>query len=240
MRDMEYELEPIQVQDVLEKPIPPVPTRPNDGGPEHADVVYFFPEGSTTGVKVYLQCPKEALEHGKLVVSKMELVEYDENIHGQKDEWQLRRVKDGDSFGELTRVVSPEDYVKIALQGIIQTHPEDQNQQHYFVVDLKEATEKSADRIDSILNNPEVDYPNREICAHVLGEHTSTIISLTQQRRELEKTVVIPSVPNFNDEQHSIYDNQVDLNINLYNDTFEKDVFIKETNNGDEPKGPKL
>ena len=109
MRDMEYELEPIQVQDVLEKPIPPVPTRPNDGGPELADVVYFFPEGSTTGVKVYLQCPKEALEHGKLVVSKMELVEYDENIHGQKDEWQLRRVKDGDSFGELTRVVSPED-----------------------------------------------------------------------------------------------------------------------------------
>ena len=238
MGDMEYELGTIQTQAVLENSNYLAVSGGDSIGPEHADVIYFFPDGSTTGIKVYLQCPKEALESGKLVVSKMELVEYDEEEHCQKNEWQLRRVKDGNSYGELTRVVSPEDYVKIALQGIVQTHPE--NQQHYFVIDLKEEPEKSANRIDAILNNPQIDYPNQEICAHVLGEHTDAIIRLAHQKRNFENTTMMPSTPMGNFDVNSIYNNQVDLDINLYTDTFEKNVFIKETNNGDEPKGPKF
>lgn len=201
----------------------------------HADVIYFFPEGSKTGVKVYLQCPKEALEEGKLIVSGMELVEYDENIHGVKDEWHLRKVKDGESFGELTREVSEEDYAKIVLQGVIQTHPETPGKQHYFVIDLQETNTKAVERLTQIMDTPADNLQNPEVCAHLLDDHLGALVRIVNNKNLNQ---VVQQYPNFEDKR--LYETQVDLNINMYNDTFDKDVFIKEQINGDEPKGPKV
>lgn len=229
-------LGPIQVQKVLEKP-PVKYAYAYDylDGPQHTDVIYFFPEGSTTGVKVYLQCPKEALEEGKLVVSGMEVVEYDENVHGVKDQWHLRRVKDGESFGELTREVSEEDYAKILLQGVVQTHPETPEQGHYFVIDLQETNTKAVSRLSQIVDTPAQNLSNPEVCAHLLDDHLGVLVRMVNNKN---LTTMAQQYPNLDDK--GLYETQVDLNINMYNDTFEKDVFLKDVNNGDEPKGPKI
>lgn len=204
-------------------------------GPQHADVIYFFPEGSKTGVKVYLQCPKEALEDGKLVVSGMEVVEYDENVHGVKDQWHMRKVRDGESFGELTREVSEEDYAKILLQGVVQTHPETPEQSHYFVINLQETNTKAISRLSEIIDTPAQNLPNPEVCAHLLDDHLGALVRMVNNKN---LNTVVQQYPNYTDK--GLYETQVDLNINMYNDTFDKDVFVKEENNGDEPKGPKI
>lgn len=119
-------------------PSPMPPTPPRNQSP--ANTVLFFVPGSEQGLLIYNQSPSgvEAkltgyLPEGKFHTSAMEPVTFDPKKHSE--ELDFIRTPEG-SYVQQVIMVEEKTFMKIALQGIYQQHPEDERRRHYFVVDM--------------------------------------------------------------------------------------------------------
>lgn len=125
--------------------------------PHYANQICVFTEGLNEGIVFYDQTPVDGslnLPKGQCYTYTFALVERDSKLHKKDGHTEVIKFGDGNTSQVKTKVVSKEEFLKLAYQFITPKHPEDPKYSSCTIVDFNESYESFSKRVtDVYLNN---------------------------------------------------------------------------------------